>query len=206
MRKNAEQLIETYINDIDNNDWKRFYQNIILDVRLNGKEIIGDVTNMLLQSGIDPLAEGTNLKIVPQQYLYAQHHCTQFQFPKWLDGVGQEAFAFTSIENLDLPENLKHIWNAAFQSMNKLRKVIWRSAKLIIPERCFASCLGLKEVYLPNHIIAIKDAAFANCTSLSHIYYDDTMSAWNDISKWGNWLTGPQNKVIVKCIDGEIKI
>lgn len=206
MVKNAEQLIETYIKDIDDNNWKDFYMRIQIDASPHEKEIIGQVTSMLLQSGIDPLAQGTNLKVVPTNYLYGQHQCTQFEFPRWLDGIGSEALAFTSIENLDLPENLMHIWSSAFQSMSKLKIINWKSRQHIIPERCFASCLSLKEVYLPNHIIAIKDKAFYNCISLSDIYYDGTMLEWYDIHKWGDWLTGPQNNVIVHCIDGETKI
>lgn len=206
MIKKAEQLIETYIQDIDDNNWKDFYMKVQIDVGPYEKEVIGQVTNMLLQSGIDPLAEGTTFKIVPTNYLYGQYQCTQFEFPLWLDGVGSEAFAFTSIEKLILPEHFLHTWSAAFQHMSKLKNVVWKSKQHIIPERCFASCLGLKEIYLPNHIKLIKDKAFYNCVSLSDIYYDGTMLKWYDIHKWGDWLTGPSNKVIVKCTDGEIKI
>ena len=206
MTKKAEQLIETYIQDIDNNNWKDFYMMIQINAGPHEKEIIGKVTNMLLQSGIDPLAQGTNLKVVPTNYLYGQQQCTQFEFPTWLDGVGSEAFAFTSIEKLILPEHFLYIWGAAFQHMSKLKTAKWKSTQDIMPERCFESCLGLKEIYLPNHIKLIRDKAFYNCVSLSDIYYDGTMLEWYDIHKWGDWLTGPSNKVTVKCTDGEIKI
>lgn len=206
MIKKAEQLIETYIKDIDDNNWKDFYMKIGIDVGPHEREIIGKVTNMLLQSGIDPLAQGTNLKVVPTNYLYAQHQCTQFEFPLWIDGVGSEAFAFTSIEKLILPEHFLQVWGAAFKHMSKLKNVIWKSGQNIIPERCFESCLGLREIQLPNSIKVIRDNAFYNCVSLKDIYYDGTMVEWYDINKLGNWLPGSSNIITVHCTDGEIKI
>ena len=46
MTKKAEQLIETYIQDIDNNNWKDFYMRIQINAGPHEKEIIGKVTNI----------------------------------------------------------------------------------------------------------------------------------------------------------------
>ena len=209
MTKNAEQLIETYINLIDNEDWKTFYPHITLDahpVKSADKEIIGQVTAMLLQSGIDPLAEGTNLTTIPNYYLYGQRLCTQFQIPNYIIAIQYEPFVFTGIDKLTIPENIKYVWAKAFKSILELKEVRWEAECSNIPESCFQDCIKLEDIYLPKHIKIINDNAFKNCYNLHNIYYNGTMLNWANVNKLGQWLQGPEHKVIVKCIDGEIKI
>ena len=209
MIKPAEQLIERYINLIDNEDWQTFYQHITLDAHPVGsadKEIIGQVTAMLLQSGIDPLAVGTNLTTIPNYYLYEQRLCTQFQIPNYIIAIQYEPFVFTRIDKLVIPKNIKYVWSKAFKHMLELKEVRWEAECDSIPESCFENCIKLEDIYLPKHIKSINDNAFKDCYNLRNIYYNGTVVDWIDINKLGHWLQGPEHKVTVKCIDGEIKI
>ena len=209
MTKDAERLIERYINLIDNEDWKTFYQHITLDAhptKSADKEIIGQVTAMLLQSGIDPLAEGTNLTTIPNYYLYEQRLCTQFQIPNYTVAIQYEPFVFTRIDKLVIPKNIKYVWAKAFKHMLELKEIRWEAECGNIPENCFANCIKLEDVYLPKHIKVIADDAFKDCYNLHNIYYNGTVTDWLKINKLGHWIQGPDHKVIVKCTDGEIKI
>lgn len=209
MIKKAEQLIERYINLIDSEDWKTFYQHITLDVhptKSADKEIIGQVTAMLLESGIDPLAIGTNLTTIPNYYLYEQRLCTQFQIPNYIVAIQYEPFVFTRIDKLLIPKNIKYVWAKAFKHMLELKEVKWEAECNNIPERCFCNCINLEDVYLPKHIKIINDAAFKDCYNLHNIYYNGTEIDWLNINKLGHWVYGSEHKVIVHCTDGEIKI
>ncbi len=70
-----------------------------------------------------------------------------------------------------------------------------------ISEWCFAGCVNLREVYLPNSISVIKSYAFKDCTSLKKIEIPKGVIVEN--GAFDGW-TGEQKILVHEDVSWEI--
>ena len=85
----------------------------------------------------DPLL----LEIIPQ---YPERQDVYLLLPEDLDTVEQEAFAGTTIVEVEIPANVKSIESRAFANCSKLINVIVHSPDVVIADDAFQGCSGLK--------------------------------------------------------------
>lgn len=119
-----------------------------------------------------------------------------------LDSIGQNAFAGTSIERIDVPVTVSTLSDGAFMGCKKLKVVTFNNEASInreninfendnpndmssyddniiyfkIPKDCFKDCVELERVYLPWHITHIGTYAFDGCRKLTSLCISQNMT------------------------------
>lgn len=83
--------------------------------------------------------------------------------PDSVSEIGEGAFAYTRIEEIEIPGNVKKISFLAFQHCHRLKKVIIHEGVEEIGDRAFSECGELESVSIPFSIKKIGAGAFASC-------------------------------------------
>lgn len=84
----------------------------------------------------------------------------KIDFSNGLETIGDNAFAYTSVESISLPATLKNIGAGAFKNCYALSKVIIPDGVETIGERAFLACDKLLSVSVPKSVDDIGDEAF----------------------------------------------
>ena len=204
MTKEAERLIERYINLIDNEDWKTFYQHVTLDahpVKRADKEIIGQVTAILLQSGINPLLW---MEDIPNNFLNSTMKIKSIHIPDNIYWIGKRAFYDSRLEDLDLSNTIvQSIETEAFRDCQDLEKVIFSNKLMRIDVRAFANCYSLIEITLPKSIELIQFNAFQDCYNIKSITYEGTSKQLQENVMIANNAFYDCEAEYIKCADGK---
>lgn len=94
-------------------------------------------------------------------FLYS--NISNFNFKK-CEIIGSGAFKCTKLENLVLPDTLKHLGSGAFFDISTLKNVIMLDSEVVeIPRFCFHLSDLSGEIKLSNNITTICEAAFLQC-------------------------------------------
>lgn len=143
-----KDLIKEIFNDpgirflIEQNEWEEFYEYLdeyLSTVSLDGEsyvKAVGDVSYFLLTLGINPLHYMT---YIPWGYL-----------------------AYTDIEKIDTPDNIKRIDSYAFYH-----------------------CSKLKTITVPSSVVYIGEKALSY-TNIDAIYYKGTPKEWEEVNIQGS--------------------
>lgn len=83
--------------------------------------------------------------------------------------VGKEAFRFSSIKRVTIPEGYTTIGTRAFHTSVILEHISIPSTVTTVGERAFAYCNELKNISIPATITSIPEGAFENCESLKQV-------------------------------------
>ena len=89
--------------------------------------------------------------------------------------IGEWAFAFSSIEEMELPDSLEILGNSAFSCCSSLKRIKLSASLTTIAEDTFTNCKNLNNVYIPEGIRIIKKNAFNMCKSLINICFPDSL-------------------------------
>lgn len=109
-----EEIVDTYTNEIDNNDFEFVYDEIN---RFYDFEITGRFTDLLLDNGINPLKY---MDYVPDYFLY-RSDIESFIIPDNVIRIGEEAFSGCSnLTNLTIPGGMHSIERNAFLDCDNL--------------------------------------------------------------------------------------
>lgn len=149
-----KRFIEKNIASIEAEDWERVYEKALPELTAPQ---IGDFTQALLEADINPLESTT---IIPNYYLYA-----------------------STIQSLNIPDNIK-----------------------IISECAFQYCRKLVEVHLPKDLTEIKPQAFASCIKLKDFYYPGTKEEWEEVFLRPLWAEKYLLNRIIHCSNGDIQL
>ncbi len=99
--------------------------------------------------------------------------------------IGENAFAYAGISQIDLPKELKSIGNDAFKDCGNLSSIEVPDSVTTIGEEAFYSCRRLGKIVLPNSISSIGCGAFDNCIKLSNISLPNRITVINENTFWG---------------------
>lgn len=126
---------------------------------------------------------------------YAFHGCRnlmEIEFPKKLEFIGDNAFSYTGLREIVLPEKVKKIENRAFQGNESLTDVTFNCVDVELGEAIFSNnvaliklklsngiteipkyfckgCVSLESVVIPNSVKYIENEAFSECDRLNSI-------------------------------------
>lgn len=78
-------------------------------------------------------------------------------------GVGEEAFAGTSVEEVHVCEGVQSLDYAAFYECKTLKKVLLPESLTRLAEGTFYGCSSLESINLPSGLTVIPAEAFASC-------------------------------------------
>ena len=94
----------------------------------------------------------------------------------WTERIPDHAFCGTGIENVDIPETICSIGNAAFQRCYSLKKIVLPDKIKRIGVGTFAGCSSLKKITIPGNIEIIGHFAFQFCNSLEEVCFSKVQS------------------------------
>lgn len=97
--------------------------------------------------------------------------------PKNLCFIGYDAFSYTALKTLDIPDKVQYIWTYAFHNCELLEKVILPHALIKIGHGGFEGCKMLDNITIPENVSGIGYSAFGNCTSLQSISFEGNVSS-----------------------------
>jgi len=101
----------------------------------------------------------------------AFRNCTSlksFAFPEDLEYVGNEAFAYTALESVNVESEIVY-GNKVYYGCADLSEVTFDVGTTAIANGMFASCEKLVGINLPETLVNIGDEAFADCVNLKNI-------------------------------------
>lgn len=99
----------------------------------------------------------------------------QVRLPSKLEQVGRDAFSYTGILELQIPEGMTYIGENAFRYMNRLERLQLPKSLKGIGQGAFSFCGNLKEVRLPEGLIQIENSAFDACSNLEKVVFPSTL-------------------------------
>lgn len=88
--------------------------------------------------------------------------CTTVTIPADVKTIGKMCFTSTDVEEVILPEEIKHIESKAFTNCFNLKKINFPEGLEAVEDNAFMNCGSLTEVTLPESITKIGDCAFYN--------------------------------------------
>lgn len=198
MINSPQDFIEKYINDIDDNNWKKIYDmaNIELD-----EVSVGYLTEMFLDSGINPLLW---MEDIPNNFLNSTMKIKSILIPDNIYWIGKRAFCNSRLEDLDLSNTLvQSIEPEAFQGCDNFEKIIFSNKLMRIDVRAFNYCTLLKAITLPKSIEVIQFNAFSRCYSLESIVYEGTSKQLEENVMIANNAFYDCEAEYIKCADGK---
>ena len=112
-----------------------------------------------------------------------------FTIPSSVTSIEAQAFEYSSISSVSIPEGVTSIKEYTFLECANLTSIVLSNGITSIGEGAFEySCITSIEI--PDSVTSIGEYAFYNCERLKDIYYAGTEKQWNKISfgDWWNWL------------------
>lgn len=103
------------------------------------------------------------------QYGFSGSKKSEIKFPKYLEYIGDYAFAFSNITSVTIPENVYEIGNGIFWECEELTSATWNAKSTKIPDNTFEGCKELKEINIPEGVVSIGTSAFAGCIKLEQV-------------------------------------
>lgn len=167
-----KHFIKDNIEDIENNNWERFYSNLNA-AAVNVYEI-ADITSMLMQANINPL---NYMKSVPTYYLYRQD-IDKISLPKNIKAIKYYSFGqCRKLNHINL-ENIDSIGRKAFEFCDDL-DIIQLKDHVQVYDNAFESCV-ITKLILPNNFIFEKDSFLG--AVVDEIIYDGTEEEYKTLT------------------------
>ena len=94
--------------------------------------------------------------------------------------IGNEAFSYTSLTSITIPNTVTSIGDNAFAIGSSLTSVTIPNSVTNIGDGAFAYCTGLTSLLIPNGVTRIGDGEFFFCTNLSSITIPDSVTYIGD--------------------------
>ena len=199
LRTEVKEILEKYINLIEDNRWDRFFE-IIQEEWI--PQIVGKVAETLESANIFPLSEMT---FIPEGYFYINTKLKTYVVPNNITRICYKAFNASDIEKIHITSNVYDINQGAFEDCDFLETVTMDEGIKYIDDSCFYSCDALKYVVLPKSLKRIGHNVFNSCDVLTEIHYNGTIDDWNKIINREFINEGSYISKII-CIDGEINL
>lgn len=101
---------------------------------------------------------------------------TEIFLPEELVSIGDYAFWYTNIENIEIPQKVKRVGSGAFRECLMLKEVTISNSVTEIGDYAFYGCTSLENITLPEYLKTIERSAFSGCTKLSKVYMADNIT------------------------------
>ena len=101
--------------------------------------------------------------------------------------IGNEAFTYSSIKNLTIPNSVITVGESAFLKC-ELESITLSTILENIGKSAFSGCDNLKSITIPNSVTSIGDRAFEDCRSLESVSLPNNLETIPDYLFWGSNL------------------
>jgi cell surface protein len=109
----------------------------------------------------------------------------QVILPKGAKTIGEAAFAYTGITEMQLPSSLEKMEKECFLCCDKLARVEIPDGVTSLPKLAFYQCYNLAEVKLPETLEFISSNAFNSCMKLSQINLPESLLGIDEFAFFG---------------------
>ena len=115
--------------------------------------------------------EMSSLKLeeIPQGFIYQCPLLTSFAIPEGVKKIGINAFFYSGLEEVIVPDTVEIIEWSAFQDCQNLEKVVISKSLKELGDSAFKNCFKLKEIILPETLEVIGSDIFSGCSSLEKV-------------------------------------
>lgn len=113
--------------------------------------------------------------------------------PDGVTTIGDNAFAYSSLRSIDLPNSLERMEAYAFDYCTSLVRVGMPATLDTMGRGCFELCTRLTSIDIPNSLRTIPREAFMYCTALAHI-------------NWGNDVETIDSYAFGNCAMTELQL
>ena len=124
---------------------------------------------------IPSLINNLPVTVIKRELFAFRENLKKIIIPDSVVEIEEYAFAYTSINSIVLPLNLKEIKNI-FVGCKLLESITIGSGTEVIGENAFANCSALKNLIIPKSVKCIKAGAFLGCTSLQSVVFEDCIN------------------------------
>lgn len=122
--------------------------------------------SVLLRAGLKHIYKGAFAGCSSLQELY---------LPGTLESIGIEAFWYSGLKKIYLPDSVRRVWPRAFGKCFKLLSIRFPRVLQRIEEHVIAECVRLHDVTLPQTLYYIDKEAFWNCHKITHLDFPETL-------------------------------
>lgn len=95
-----------------------------------------------------------------------------------LKKIGEGAFEYCIIENLNIPSNVTTLGKGSF-ARTRISSLTLPNSNIEIGEYAFSNCDYLTSVTIPSNIVTIRDFAFSKCSQLESITFETRSQTLN---------------------------
>ncbi len=99
----------------------------------------------------------------------------EFESPSRLVSVGDYAFAYSGVKNIELPDTVKRIGEYAF-SGGEFTEFVLPESLVYMGKYAFVACHNLAEITVPGTLKVLPVGAFSDCSGLSRVILPETMT------------------------------
>lgn len=143
-----QEFLEKNIDLIDNGRWKEFYDAAAESTLFH---YVGSITDVLLDSGINPLENSTEIF----DNMFVRSKIKHLNIPAAIQTMGISAFYDSAIEEVTIPDGVQEIPMECFEDCTHLHTItiprsvkeiapdaIWDRAVIVCPQNSFAEFWG----------------------------------------------------------------
>ncbi len=91
--------------------------------------------------------------------------------------IGDDAFLFSSLTSITIPNSVENIGNYAFTACYSLDSIIIPNSVISIGDNAFYNCKNLTSITIPNSVTTIGNKAFKYCSSLISILIPNNVTS-----------------------------
>lgn len=208
MNNKFKELIQLKMNQIEQNDFTKFYKFAGKFCKDNYLEL-GVLTDLFHKADIHP---ENYLQEIPDYFMsYAHSYCElfagsspkhHFTIPNGITTIGKEAFqACDLLTSIDIPSSVTTIKSFAFHSCG-FKHFDFPASVDTIPGCCFWYCENLESINIPKTVTTISSEAFNGCKKLVDVYYEGTIEEWRNITTAVHTFKN-MPATVVHCSDGD---
>ena len=113
-------------------------------------------------------------------FLFPPKREGEYTIPGYVTKISDNAFSYSSLTKIVIPDNVKEIGRSAFDYNEKLTTIIFGRGITKIPDSCCHYDRALTTVVIPEGITSIGSGAFWWCTSLESVTLPSTVTEINN--------------------------
>ena len=169
--------LRTYAYDFSatNEDGVKIYYNIVNNEAevTNGEQYSGNIKIPSLVTYQDKTYQVTS--IGDQAFKYSG--LESIEIPNTIKYIGYYAFyACTNLSSIEIPNSVQSIGYYVFSNCSNLSTIKLSNSITSITPETFMNC-GITSIDIPNSVISIEDEAFKGCSKLEHIYIPSSVTS-----------------------------
>ncbi|MDE6294083.1 MAG: leucine-rich repeat domain-containing protein, partial [Clostridiales bacterium] len=106
--------------------------------------------------------------------------------PSSLRTIGNDAFSYTGIESIVIPEGITELTEGIFDGCKKLNSVTLPSTLTTIGASAFLDCTALASISIPASVTTVGSSAFSGCTALVSVVFERDENNDCELTTFGN--------------------